>query len=1742
MADSKKLDAVSIIELDLYLKGLLKLDKVSNDGKEINDPNSRKNKSILAINKALCEYAYVYYLASNYNYGKSAKENETINTNVSRDYFNHVLSNEKMFNWLYNENFLYMCNEALKFRVSKGLVGNALGKVLNDFDLLSIDRLSKPARYDLFFNELKVNNPSKHILPLNEIEKNGMLFEPMGECIEDKSVDKNKYNEETIDLVEEMIEDRAEYFTNVVCGLYESGYQGFTPDGMLNKTGMIAVDVISNVTDKNEKVAAKYTIKQVTNTAIAKFYNWLSKKYPVFSLSNYNGNMRPNYENIIKKEVQYFPHYQARNSCGLPGLDRSLDGYLAEKQKNRIENANQLRDFIKVRIVNTIMDAVIKDTRLEPLLHQSPDDSDILNNKELEILIEKMGQALMTAVVIPESKKNIVFKIKICPGNRKDALTMKKELFEQALLNGEIFSASTQLSYYTYDEALNIITITFMINKRRYEGFPLFAYQAVEAIKRNGKPSWKNVVIGKTIDDKIFTLDLTPNTIRVIPIIAGSRSGKGVMTLNFIANAFALGYPVFYLDCKADMGYTFYDLAQKRGTETFAFDGCHTSRAIPRDYNLFTGYNKLPETIQKALNLNESEKKTFILTLSYVRALKMLDTLMTYRAMAFEGNPSAPFSIDQLGGERCVFVWDEFERFGINLQGIIQKKTGILDTARDNLKNFYPDLKDAQVKELEEYKFFDKLKDYITKVFTDLRSHEKAEWGQSHTTIFLLAQSVNIDNNWPEILSGTVGGIIASSLKVCGRETESGSGAVKYGTGACSKEWKDKLQDKYFVIQNSGGGNIIQESSSLVKGYFLLNNLYDENGNEDSCVVQLWDNLKEHAASVRKEVTGPDGKLLPELAFEGYMRLLADGQDNFGPALKLSWDIGSLMAESAFGYNNLNDYMYDVGAINIEVEDSKELNEFDNLQKSKTSDEDEDRVNIGSNDIVHASDLGSQEFIIDEDEEVKDSGEEQDIEEEQDIGEEQERGRASIFGDLFSNMHTRTDTQQNVGSKESQSEDAKPHRINFNFESFGNNNESLNEGLKDQTNFDNFGGLDGIEGSGLNTNEAEIEETEADDFSIQFGTEGSQDDDIEIDYEVETDFDSDNSQENFTNNQGMINGFESNSTPIRSDINKEPIKEVGPISVNDTNIDRVIPVPNVEPLNLQANNKEDENYRKALRTLSELRTKNPSHPAIKTCENIIYNYEVNHGRIPSDEPINGEFARNLMNISIDEEIERGNNELKERTRHKVEIAIQGLLNRRRDALNKNINWFNLKDNTINNYCHTIIDNEVTLGCEIDYSWEDAGGIKLIIETVLQAATRDPRVLRGAISGILSSNPNLITTMRVRTAEFERRKANINNQGNRQNTSNINGFNRDTQNGVDTQTKVNTGKIDRNTNNNVQRNGQVNVGDLGLDDRTRQFNEMQKRMQQQREQQLEQQRLRAAQAQAQQVQQEQFSINDYESSINYGVMSNDEVAYQPRTPKDNALKVNLRNIKAQVFGLTPHNSVDVSRTRNAMPFKRSTFLSRTPFGAKIYRQEAFRVLLNAIDKQLMKSQQITGFNDITMLIMRDDTILVNNLIVDLNGIIGGLTGRRLSDIVSFKELAKRYSRIGSLELDDDLLTTFCLEYVISPNNSDALFDKLFTIFPLLSTLRVGEYEITRQELMLRAQDRRLANKQARMAEKAARRRNNSMFDAEMLRMTRANPGVDSSLHGSSDYSRNSLMSDAEREVRSRGFWSLFRRWR
>lgn len=1742
-----KENKIDIFDLDLLLKGLYGFDLIESNGKKVVNIESDKNKRILSADGILCEYAYLYYISSRYNF---AKDKEDTNTTVSREYRGYIIENKDMFAWLNNPALLNMCNEALKFRLEKpALIRGSLKSTLNGLDLIKAGKFNNKVDFSPIFADIGAKQEDKLPSVASALAK-GSEFRIMSN-LEDTKVKTDGYDPEHIALLQEMVDDEVTYILNVICGLYESGYQGFTPDGMLNKAGTISVVADSSVTNAEGKAQARYKIKEMTNTQLTKFYHWFSSQFPVFSLAKYNGNMRPNYNNV-KNGISYYPHYQARNSCGLYGLDRSLDAYLTSNGKARIENAGALKSFLKERVTNIIMEGMV--AKFGDALKKPADEDNIVVNPEAEELLHTYRRVLTTAVVVTECKRNVVAKLKISPGTREDAIKMTREFFEKAIKSNKIFNQATKITYYNMDESLNIVTITFMMDEKKYNGFPLFAFQAVEAIKRNGKPSWSNVVVGRTIEDKIFTLDLTPNTVRMVPIIAGSRSGKGVMTLNFLANAFALQYPVFYLDCKSEMGVTFYQLAKQRGVETFVYDGEHSSKAIPRDYDLLTGINKLPEKVKTALdNCKDFDRKEFALMTSYVRGMQLLDSLLTLRAMAFEGNPNVPYSVADLGGERIVLVWDEFEKFGLKVEKYM-KKNGVLDSAQAELKTIFSDVKDAEVKKLPEWKWFDNYKRWLRGVFAAMSSHDKAQWSQARVTIFLLAQSVEIDQNWGEILSETMGTIIRNSLKVCGRGSDAGSGSSKYGSGKVSPEWKSKLNDRYFIIQRQAGGAVEQETSDLVKGYFLLDNLYDENGNEASCVNQLFSNLGANAAAVRQEVS-IDGKLNPALAFDGYMQLLADGQDVFGPTLKKSWDIASLVSKHIYGYDNLNDYMYDVGNFSADGRVDEHVNEFELAQQKSDGEEGTPNRDLSSQNTVSADDLN--QVYLDDDEEENGGNESGKSSETSNISNDpgyEEPPTHSIFGDLFNNMHIRTDLDDvNAGAKPNVKQGVQgQYGDDFDIEG---DDEGIEINLDDPSS--NIGGF-GNTSVGADSTSAQA----FNNFNNpNFGNEGFIDefgDDDEIDIDIE---DGDNgavggnvgnvgdvgvsgdignvgaSGNTGYENSGLTAAQAFNNFNNPSNLGYENVGNVGNVGAEtttqaphtNTQGNKIISFDDVVNMQRSSYNNGGANSLNAgasdIGSPSDLGGLGAAGVGaasglgdVGSGVEVSPEPEVEHV-VPTTSPnqvtpnLRDDFSvNNRQNVSGASGTGVNPNVTPPVQETEVSRAIKQLLKIRQQSYNnRNRAWYDVKNPVIVNCSNIIIQSEINNGCNLDYEDSDVQSKLLIIQNVLQAATKSQDVMLGNASGILMFNPNLVNTLATRTANLRARK----------------------EEQIRRHQAAAQAHIQNRQNNqaNVQGNTQGNQG-INLDNQARQYNEMQQRLQQQRAaQQAQQQALQQQRAAQQAQQQEQFSVNDYESSINFSNMGADQLAYQARTPKDNALKVNLRNIKAQVFGLTPQNSIDVSSTRNMSPFKRSTMLSRTAYGAKVYRQEGFKALLDTIDVQLMRSQ-IGNFNGVNVMIMRDDTIVVNNLVVDLNGVVGGITGRRLRDTVCFKELAKRYPRIALLEVDDDLLTTFCLEYKIRPVESEALFNKIFQIFPSLNTFRVGQYEITRNDIMLRAQDRRIAERQAKIAEKAQRKRNRSQFDAEMLSMTNARPSEDSELNGSYDYYNSSLMSPSEIKMRAK----------
>lgn len=116
---------------------------------------------------------------------------------------------------------------------------------------------------------------------------------------------------------------------------------------------------------------------------------------------------------------------------------------------------------------------------------------------------------------------------------------------------------------------------------------PLFGYKAVELFKARGIPIvWEKILLGEdrkgtpmfaSIADKD---DLPMQANAVHNIIAGSRSGKGVMTMNLLASGLACGKAIFYIDKKPDMSILFHELTG--GNMFIVNGGAYKSSNDPR--------------------------------------------------------------------------------------------------------------------------------------------------------------------------------------------------------------------------------------------------------------------------------------------------------------------------------------------------------------------------------------------------------------------------------------------------------------------------------------------------------------------------------------------------------------------------------------------------------------------------------------------------------------------------------------------------------------------------------------------------------------------------------------------------------------------------------------------------------------------------------------------------------------------------------------------------------------------------------------------------------------------------------------------------------------------------------------------------------------------------------------------------------------------------------------------------------
>lgn len=225
----------------------------------------------------------------------------------------------------------------------------------------------------------------------------------------------------------------------------------------------------------------------------------------------------------------------------------------------------------------------------------------------------------------------------------------------------------------------NVIEFRHDFNSKLTEAEPLFGYTAVNLFKQRGIAiEWDRILLGEDIKGTPIFADLSDkdgiplqaNTVH--NMMAGSRSGKGVMTMNILSVGLGSEKPIFYIDRKPDMSVMFYEMTD--GNMFVVNGGQYIPKNDPRNVFSDTGvaikgwenaYDKMPEYLKAVFNRRtyEGDFGDFV----YFRAMYFCICLILARS-AFSSDTSIYPSLG--GNNGVIFVFDEFK----NWQELFEQK------------------------------------------------------------------------------------------------------------------------------------------------------------------------------------------------------------------------------------------------------------------------------------------------------------------------------------------------------------------------------------------------------------------------------------------------------------------------------------------------------------------------------------------------------------------------------------------------------------------------------------------------------------------------------------------------------------------------------------------------------------------------------------------------------------------------------------------------------------------------------------------------------------------------------------------------------------------------------------------------------------------------------------------------------------------------------------------------------------
>ena len=623
----------------------------------------------------------------------------------------------------------------------------------------------------------------------------------------------NKSEDQEYELKKEAIDERVNLLVAELCALYQPIFSGNRPFGVIVNNQVLQVMIDSgNRTYKLTTHKAGQKIAQLMDLAsnIEKSYN------NSFSMDIYNDanidmkkvKIYPTAETILDalnknssgKILLSFPHFHLAMVTRRKGLWGVLSKNISKDSMSEAELVNFLTEYFTDLLIK------LGDERKwwsrnkvsggEVVLRADTENSTF--NSDYNWLIS----SLMRVCIVSEYNAGLSVKLRIA---------CDKKRVEQEILFGQKEIKEIPTKGF---ERLN--TLEIYVDKKAYDKMPFFASNIMDKIKDEVAKDGFNVPIGRDYQGNLVIENFGGSKLEscINMLVAGSRSGKGVLTLTVSGVAVAKGYPIFYLDCKPDMAKSLYNITP----DAFAIDGfgITTEKRIPRKINgkevgeyaketsndfLSFVENNLTGTAtaieytmeddgkggqierQKEVQLG-SQYKSFIDLVAYTKGIELLNDIVDLRS----SNEKNRKGTGREKYKQILFVIDELEQYTNRLRQMFFEEDKNRKIQDPNDKSKTIQLKGIIDKLLEvnggfKYRYYiEGIRKWVETTWRNFGENSQSKIAQANITLFMIFQHNDFAGNkpWDSVVCPNLINLSKGRM-LLGRGTDSGDGSKTYG-------------------------------------------------------------------------------------------------------------------------------------------------------------------------------------------------------------------------------------------------------------------------------------------------------------------------------------------------------------------------------------------------------------------------------------------------------------------------------------------------------------------------------------------------------------------------------------------------------------------------------------------------------------------------------------------------------------------------------------------------------------------------------------------------------------------------------------------------------------------------------------------------------------------------------------------------------------------------------------------------